>query len=101
MCDTPKEQPRREFLNLIAKGDYAKAAKVYREKVLPIKEIRDKFLRMFLSRGLFPVHLGKYWGELMGMAGGPVRTPSIPLTPAEQKSIREDLEKIGLIKAQK
>jgi hypothetical protein len=38
MCDTPKDQPRRQFLNLIAKGDCAMAAEVYREKVLPIKK---------------------------------------------------------------
>jgi len=101
MCDTPKQQPRRKFMKLIAKGDYAKAAEVYREKVLPIKEIRHKWFRMFQRQGLFPVHLGKYWGELMGMVGGPVRVPSIPLTPSEQKSLRADLEKVGLLKAGK
>lgn len=101
MCDTPKKQPRREFMKLIAKGDYVKAAEVYRTKVRPIKEVRHKWFRMFQRQGLFPVHLGKYWGELMGMVGGPVRSPSIPLTEAEKLSLRQDLEKLGLIKAKK
>lgn len=97
MCDTPERQPRREFLNLALKGDLLKAAAVYREKVRPIKDIRHKWFRMFQKQGLFPVHLGKYWGELMGMAGGPVRLPSLPLTEEEQKSLRQDLEQVGLL----
>jgi 4-hydroxy-tetrahydrodipicolinate synthase len=40
----------------------------------------------------------KYWGELMGMAGGPVRAPLLPLTPAEREEMRADLAQLGLTK---
>lgn len=98
MCDTPQNQPRREFLNLALKGNMREAAEIYRKKVGPIKDVRHKWFRMFQRQNIFPVHLGKFWGELMGMAGGPVRLPSVPLTPQEQQALRADLERIGLIK---
>ena len=34
----------------------------------------------------------KYWGELMGMTGGPVRPPLAELTLQEKQTLREELE---------
>jgi dihydrodipicolinate synthase/N-acetylneuraminate lyase len=35
--------------------------------------------------------------DLMGMAGGPTRTPMIPLTADEKKELEGDLRTVGLI----
>jgi 4-hydroxy-tetrahydrodipicolinate synthase len=38
----------------------------------------------------------KYWQELLGQAGGPVRRPLLPLTTAEKTAIQAALEACGL-----
>jgi len=48
--------------------------------------------------GALPVQMVKFWGELMGMAGGPVRAPLLPLTPTEREEMRHDLVQLGLTK---
>lgn len=101
MCDTPKNTPRQEYLRLAIKGDIPKAIEVYHQKVEPVIDIRNKWFRHFRAQGTFPVHLGKYWGELVGMAGGPVRLPSVPLTEQQKQSIKADLERVGFLKPMK
>ncbi len=98
MVDRPGNMPRREFLNLALKGDIKGATEVYRTRVGPIIGIRHKWFKHFRDQGTFPVHLGKYWGELVGMAGGPVRLPSVPLTEELKQSIKNDLQKVGFLK---
>jgi len=39
----------------------------------------------------------KYWMELVGMAGGPVRAPCAEMTDDMKKAMRADLEATGLI----
>ena len=41
--------------------------------------------------GALPVAMVKYWGELMGMAGGPTRQPLPQLTSAEKAQLKEEL----------
>jgi dihydrodipicolinate synthase/N-acetylneuraminate lyase len=36
----------------------------------------------------------KYWGELMGMAGGHVRMPLTDLTDEEKKELAEDISSV-------
>ena len=41
--------------------------------------------------GSLPVPLCKYWGELMGMAGGHVRPPLIELSDEEKDELKREL----------
>jgi 4-hydroxy-tetrahydrodipicolinate synthase len=41
----------------------------------------------------------KYWQELLGQAGGPVRRPLLQMTEAEKKVTREAFEASGLGRA--
>jgi dihydrodipicolinate synthase/N-acetylneuraminate lyase len=36
----------------------------------------------------------KYWGELMGLKGGHVRPPLLPLTDEERHELREELARL-------
>lgn len=38
----------------------------------------------------------KYWMELIGMVGGPVRAPCLEMTEEAKKQLRADLEATGL-----
>ena len=48
------------------------------------------------SGGVIPVALCKYWGELLGMAGGHVRTPVANFTNSNRLALKDDLVKLGL-----
>jgi 4-hydroxy-tetrahydrodipicolinate synthase len=43
----------------------------------------------------------KTWMELIGMAGGPVRPPVVPITDSEKDALRADLERVGLLQKAK
>ncbi len=43
-----------------------------------------------------PQAFGKYWQELLGQVGGPVRHPMLNLTETEKATIREAFEGCGL-----
>ena len=41
--------------------------------------------------GALPASMCKYWGELMGMAGGHVRMPLTDLTDQEKEDLAKDI----------
>ena len=41
--------------------------------------------------GALPASMCKYWGELMGMAGGHVRRPLTELSEEEKITLEEDI----------
>jgi dihydrodipicolinate synthase/N-acetylneuraminate lyase len=41
--------------------------------------------------GALPVAMCKYWGELMGLAGGHVRQPLADLTVQEKAELKQEL----------
>ena len=47
--------------------------------------------------GRMPLSEMKYWQELIGMKGGPVRPPVIEMSEAAKAEMRADLEATGLI----
>jgi 4-hydroxy-tetrahydrodipicolinate synthase len=49
------------------------------------------------TRRLMPIAYLKAWCDLLGMVGGPVRSPLLQVTPAEQAALREDLASVGLL----
>ena len=42
----------------------------------------------------------KYWGELMGMAGGHVRPPLADLSEEEKSELKADIEAVALSAAE-
>ena len=44
------------------------------------------------QNGSLPVPMVKYWGELMGMKGGPIRPPLYDLSDSEKQELRDDIK---------
>lgn len=98
--DTETSHHYVRFIDLATHGHWEEARALY-SKIRPIKAVSRKWWARVAGRtgGALPVQMVKFWGELMGMAGGPVRAPLLPLTPAERDEMRVDLDQLGLTKS--
>ncbi|NDJ15514.1 MAG: hypothetical protein EBY17_30795, partial [Acidobacteriia bacterium] len=64
----------------------------------PLRDIAFKWLRSrWVNEKLIPITYMKAWSELLGMAGGPVRTPLINITDQERATLKAEIEKTGLL----
>jgi 4-hydroxy-tetrahydrodipicolinate synthase len=97
LCSTPpyllqsrKDKRMRQYTDLAMSGNTFEAKKV-RDSLEPVrKALRD-------SRPGGKAHAQqKYWQELLGQVGGPVRRPLLQLTDDERKRIREAFDNCGL-----
>ena len=87
---TAVDRRMRDYTDLAFKGDIARARAV-RDSLDPV---RDAFKR---SRPPEKFHAhSKYWQELLGQAGGAVRSPLLELTDAEKETTRRAFESCGL-----
>lgn len=98
--DTASSHRYVDFIDRATRGDLEKARSLYRT-IWPVKEVSRRWWARVAGRtgGALPVQMVKQWGELMGMAAGPVRPPLMPLTAAEKVELRADLERLGLCRA--
>jgi 4-hydroxy-tetrahydrodipicolinate synthase len=79
-----------EYTRLAFEGRFDEARAVSAS----LQPVRDAFKA---SRpGGKPQAHGKYWQELLGQVGGPVRPPLLQLTDAERIGIRQAFETCGL-----
>lgn len=69
---------------------------LYDAHIKPIKEISDRWWQQTVKKynGVLPVTLCKYWGEIMGMAGGHVRPPLINFSSDDKKNLVSDISLI-------
>ena len=83
--DRPGESYYVEFIDRATQGNLDDG--LYDRHIRPIKEVSDRWWQRTVQKfgGALPVPLCKYWGELMGMAGGHVRPPLADL-PSEERS---------------
>lgn len=97
LCSTPPflmqtEHDRRmqEYTDLALRGDVAAARRV-RDSLEPVRAaLRDT------RPADKPQAHQKYWQELLGQAGGPVRRPLLNLTQAEKAATRTAFQACGL-----
>lgn len=90
LYQTATDRRMRDYTDLAFAGDIARA-RVVRDSLDPV---RAAFKR---SRpGGKPQAHAKYWMELLGQVGGPVRRPMLQLTEAEKATIRAAFLESGL-----
>jgi 4-hydroxy-tetrahydrodipicolinate synthase len=96
--DTPTSHRYVPFIDLATRGELERARELYAQ-IWPLKEVSRRWWSRLVGRtgGSLPVQMVKQWGELMGMAGGHVRPPLVPMTPAETEELRGDLARLGLL----
>ncbi|PWJ16966.1 dihydrodipicolinate synthase family protein [Jannaschia seohaensis] len=87
---TKADQRMNEYTELAFAGRFAEARRV-RDSLEPVRAaIRDT------KPGSKPTAHGKYWQDLLGQVGGPVRHPMLNLTEAEKDATRAAFEGCGL-----
>jgi len=97
LCSTPPfllqskvDQRMNEYTRLAFKGDFAAAKKV-NDSLDPVREA----FKSSKPKGKPQAH-AKYWQELLGQHGGPVRRPLLQLTPKEKETIQSAFKQSGL-----
>ena len=82
------------YVNFVDNAVIGNVDHIYYEKhIKPIKDVSDKWWMKIVKQnnGVLPVSLCKYWGELMGMAGGPTRLPLFDLNDNEKDQLNIDI----------
>lgn len=97
LCSTPPfllqtkvDQRMNEYTRLAFAGDYESARRISDS----LQPVRDAF-KVSKPKGKPQAH-AKYWMELLGQRGGPVRRPLLQLTESERELIRVEFARSGL-----
>ena len=97
LLQKPDYTPMKDYTALVFEGQIEEAAAIARG-MEAARTIFNKWMREpWPARRLMPIAYLKTWCELLGMVGGPVRSPLLQATPGERKELRRDLESIGLL----
>jgi 4-hydroxy-tetrahydrodipicolinate synthase len=90
LMQTRADRRMREYTDLAFAGEIAKARAI-RDSLNPVRDA----LRRTRPAEKPPAH-AKYWQDLLGQAGGPVRRPMLDLTDVEKAAVRAAFETCGL-----
>ena len=92
--DTPAANHYVTFIERAMAGDLD--AGYYDDHIRPIKELSDAWWKRTVAKqaGALPVPMVKYWGEVMGMAGGGVRAPLSDMTEDERAELAADVARV-------
>ena len=90
--DTPECNYYVQYIDRATQGDIDQG--FYDTHLRRIKELSDTWWTRTVNKynGALPIPAVKYWGELMGMAGGRVRPPMADLTDEEKAELKRELE---------
>jgi 4-hydroxy-tetrahydrodipicolinate synthase len=96
LMQSPHYQPVNEYVRLLEQGRAAEAWSLYYE-LKPLRDIWTGIYGVLWDKGaaLHPIATIKYWMELMGMHGGPVRPPLKQLSAEAKEQFRARLEATG------
>jgi 4-hydroxy-tetrahydrodipicolinate synthase len=89
--DTPDKNYYVQFIDKAMRGDLDDD--FYDAHVRPIKQVSDKWWAYTVQKfgGALPASMCKFWGELMGLAGGHVRLPLSDLSESEKSELHSDV----------
>jgi 4-hydroxy-tetrahydrodipicolinate synthase len=83
-------RPIAEYVSLLASGRTEEAVLIC-DSLAPQRIVFNKWIMDPLKRGHMPNAALKHWCDLIGMAGGAVRSPITALSAAEKKELEADL----------
>jgi len=97
LYQVPGYLPVNDYTRAVFDGDYNSAIGISRS-LNPLRAVLSKWIPGYGgASGRTPVAEQKYWMELIGMKGGPVRVPCTELTADQKQRMCVDLEATGLI----
>ena len=84
------------ILGSCARGQGAEASKKYYE-LQPLRDVwKSIYRRVWNKKGAtHPLPQIKYWMELIGMAGGPVRPPEPPMSKEQKADLKARIQSTG------
>jgi dihydrodipicolinate synthase/N-acetylneuraminate lyase len=90
--DTPDKNYYVQFIDRAMRGDLDED--FYGTHIRPIKQVSDKWWSYTVQKfgGALPASMCKFWGELMGLAGGHVRPPLAELSDDEKAELKSDVD---------
>ena len=69
-----------------------------RDGIEPLRAVHERWIREpWLKQHIMPIAQIKTWCDMIGMVGGAVRPPLLPLSAAATAEMRSDLERVGLL----
>ena len=92
----PGYLPVNDYAAAARAGDHNKAVEISRS-LNSLRTVLSKWIPGYGRAGRTPAAEQKYWMELIGMKGGPVRAPCTELPAEEKAQLRADLEATGLL----
>ena len=97
LYQVPGYLPIHDYTQAALAGDMNRAVKIARE-VTPLRAVHAKWVGGYgKPTGRTPSAEQKYWMELIGMPGGPVRTPCMELAEEKKAELYADLEATGIL----
>ena len=96
LYQVPGYLPVRDYTLAAQAGDMSKAVEICRSINL-LRSVLAKWIPGYGSANRMAIAEQKYWMELIGMVGGPVRTPCAEMSDEMKKAMRADLEATGLV----
>ena len=96
LLQSPHCQPIQEYWELARAGRGAEASRKYYE-LQPLREVYQTIYLVLRDKkaAAHPLPQIKYWMDLIGMAGGPVRPPEPPITEEQKADLRARIESTG------
>jgi 4-hydroxy-tetrahydrodipicolinate synthase len=97
LLQTPAWRLLRDYTELGLQGRFAEAEAVSTQ-LDPLREVHERWMRdPWLKHKIIPIAYLKAWTEMLGLAAGPVRAPLLQITSEARQTLRDDLEKTGLL----
>lgn len=96
LYQVPGYLPLKDYTERALAGDITEATKIA-ASLQAIREVHGKWIMGYWLAGRMPLAEMKYWQELIGMNGGPVRPPITAMSDDAKAEMRADLAATGLI----
>ena len=97
LFQTPTWRPMHDYTVLGLQGRFEEAEAIAKT-MQPLRDVAFKWLRSrWVTEKVIPITYMKAWSEMLGMAGGPVRTPLLQITDKERQALKAELEKTGIL----
>jgi len=96
LMQSPHYQPIQEYWELARQGKAEEATRKYQE-LQPLREVWGTMYQVLRDKhaATHPLPQIKYWMDLIGMAGGPVRPPMHPITDEQKARLKAKIEATG------
>lgn len=95
LFQVPGYLPVRDYTHAAQQGDMNKAVGICKS-IEPLRTVLSRWIPGYGSSTRMAIAEQKYWMELIGMAGGPVRAPCSPMSEESKQRMKADLDATGL-----